>query len=221
MFIGHLGLSFAAKKAAPKVSLGILFLATQFVDLLWPFLLVFDVEKVAVIPGYTKTNAFEFFYFPHTHSLPMGIVWGVVVGSIYWLFKRDAVGAYVIGFCVLSHWFLDLIVHTADLPLTPFSDYKVGLGLWNHVAITLIVEFTIFLTGAYIYSAFTKAKNKIGKWMFWILVILLLVIQLSNTFGPTPSDSIIKMFVSFVALMIIILALAYWVDKNRESAKHK
>jgi hypothetical protein len=218
MFIGHFGLSFAAKKAAPKVSLVTLFIATQFVDLLWPFLLVFHVEKVAIVPGYTKTNALDFLYFPYTHSLLMGVVWGVVVGGIYQLVKRDSRGALVIGLCVLSHWFFDLIVHRTDLPLTPFGDYKVGFGLWNHVALTLIVEFTIFLAGAYIYATFTRAKNKIGKWMLRILVILLLAVQLANTFGPAPSDSIMKLFVSFISLMVIILALAYWVDKNRELA---
>jgi len=221
MFIGHFGISFAAKKAAPKVSLGTLFIATQFVDILWPFLLVFHVEKVAVIPGYTKTNAFEFLYFPFTHSLLMGVIWGAVVGGIYWLFKRDTRGAIVVGFCVLSHWFLDLIVHTADLPLTPFGNYKVGLGLWNHVTITLFVEFAIFLAGAYMYAAFTRSKNRIGKWMLLILVSLLSAVQLANTFGPTPSSSILTLFISFITLMVVIIALAYWVDKNRELAKQK
>jgi hypothetical protein len=221
MFIGHFGLSFAAKRAAPKVSLSTLFIATQFVDILWPFLLVFHVEKVAIIPGYTKTNAFEFLYFPYTHSLLMGVVWGLALGIIHWLFKRDTRGAIVIGLCVLSHWFLDLIVHTADLPLTPFGEYKVGLGLWNHVAITLILEITIFLAGAYIYATFTKAKNKIGQWMLWALVVLLLVVQLANTFGPIPSGSIMTLFVSFITLMVIILTLAYWVDRNRGAAWKK
>jgi membrane-bound metal-dependent hydrolase YbcI (DUF457 family) len=218
MFIGHFGLSFAAKKMAPKVSLGTLFIATQFVDLLWPFLLIFHIEKVEVIPGYTKTNAFEFLYFPYTHSLLMGIVWGLLAGAIYWLFKKDPRGAIVIGLCVLSHWFLDLVVHTADLPLTPFGDYKVGLGLWNHVAITLIIEFALFLAGSYIYADATRAKNKVGKWVLWALVSLLLLVQLANTFGPAPTGSVMNLFISFTTLMVIVLALAYWVDKNREPA---
>jgi hypothetical protein len=218
MFIGHFGLSLAAKKVAPKVSLGTLFIATQFADILWPLLLLFHVEKMAVVPGYTKTNAFEFLYYPYTHSLLMGLVWGIVVGGIYWLFKRDTRGTLVIGFCVLSHWFLDLIVHTTDLPLTPFGDYKVGFGLWNYVAATLIVEFAIFLTGTYIYATFTKAKNKIGSWAFWTLVVVLILFQLANTFGPAPSDSVVNLFVSFTSLVAIIVGLAYWVDRNRELA---
>ena len=215
MFIGHFGLSFAAKKAAPKVSLGTLFIATQFVDILWPLLLVLHVEKVAISPGYTKTNAYEFLYYPYTHSLLMGVVWGLLLGGIYWLFKRDKQGALIVGLCVLSHWFFDLVVHVADLPLTPFSNYKVGLGLWNHVAVTVVLETAIFLIGLYIYSTFTLAKNRIGKWGLWVLVILLLLLYFSNTFGPTPPDSVMLVFVSSTILMGLLISLAYWVDKNR------
>ena len=145
----------------------------------------------------------------------MGIVWGAVVGIIYWLFKKDTRGAIVVGICVLSHWFLDLIVHTADLPLTPFGDTKVGLGLWNHLAITLLIETIIFFAGIYIYASFTKAKNKIGSWGLLSLVILLFVFNLSNTFGPPPPNSVMVLFTSSIILMGIIISLSYWVDKNR------
>jgi len=215
MFLGHFGLSFAAKKAAPKVSLGTLFIATQFVDILWPALLVLHVEKVTITPGYTKTNPYDFLYYPYTHSLFMGVAWGLLLGGIYWLFKRDKQGAIIVGLCVLSHWFLDLIVHAADLPLTPFGDYKVGLGLWNYVALTQILETAIFLAGLYIYSTFTKAKNRTGRWMLWVLVGLLLLLHFSSTFGPTPPNSAMAVFVSSTILMAILISLAYWADRNR------
>ena len=216
MFIGHFGVSFAAKKAAPKVSLATLFIATQFVDILWPLMLVFHIEKVAIIPGYTKTNAFDFLYFPYTHSLLMGFVWGLVVGGIYWLFKRDTRGAVVIGLGVLSHWFLDLVVHVTDLPLSPFGNFKMGFGLWNYVVPTLVIESVIFFGGAYMYASFTRAKNKVGKWAFYALLVLLFAFQLTNTFGPPPPDSIMVLFVSFMIMMSLIIGLAWWVDKNRE-----
>jgi membrane-bound metal-dependent hydrolase YbcI (DUF457 family) len=217
MFIGHFAVSLAAKKAAPKVSLATLFFATQFVDFLWPFLLLMNVEKVAIVPGHTEANALEFLYYPYTHSLLMGIVWGAVVGAMYWLIKKDSKGAIIIGLCVLSHWFLDLIVHTVDLPLA-FGDYKMGFGLWNNVMMTLIVETLLFLVGVYIYATFTKPKNKIGKWAFVGFVIFLILFNVSNTFGPAP-PSIMMLASSFIILMIVIIALAYWVDKNREVAK--
>jgi hypothetical protein len=52
VFLGHYGVALAAKKAAPRTSLGSLVLAAQFVDLLWPFLLLAEVEHVRVGPGY-------------------------------------------------------------------------------------------------------------------------------------------------------------------------
>lgn len=216
MFLGHFGLSFAARKVAPTVSLGTLFIATQFVDIIWPLLLVLHIEKVAISPGYTETNAYEFLYYPYTHSLFMCVVWGIIVGSIYWLFKKDRQGAVIVGLCVLSHWFLDLIVHVADLPLTPFSDYKVGLGLWNHRTLTLILEMAIFFGGVYVYATFTKARNRVGAWTFGILVALLLILHLANTFGPAPPDSPMIVFVSSTILMTILISMAYWVDRNRE-----
>jgi hypothetical protein len=103
MFIGHFALSFAAKKAAPAVSLGTLFIATQFVDIVWPFFLLFNIERVAIVPGYTQSNAIEFLYFPNTHSLLAGLSWGAVLGLVYWLLKGDRQRAIVIGLCVLSH----------------------------------------------------------------------------------------------------------------------
>lgn len=46
MNIGHFGNGFAAKKKAPGVSLGLLFIAAQFLDLLWPSLLLLGAEHV-------------------------------------------------------------------------------------------------------------------------------------------------------------------------------
>src|SRR4051812_12902812 len=129
MFIGHFGLSFAAKKVAPRVSLAALFVATQLVDIIWPLLLLFNVEKVAVTPGYTVMNPLEFIHYPYTHSLLMGAAWAIAAGVIYFFIKKDQRGALIIAICVISHWFLDVVVHIADLPLTPFSYDKVGFGL--------------------------------------------------------------------------------------------
>ena len=51
MFIGHFGLAFGAKKAAPAVSLGALFAACQLADLLWPTLLLLGYERVEIQAG--------------------------------------------------------------------------------------------------------------------------------------------------------------------------
>lgn len=216
MFIGHFGLSFAAKKIAPKVSLATLFLATQLVDIIWPILVMMKIEKVIITPGYTKVSAFDFIYYPYTHSLFMGLVWGIVTAVIYALIKKDNRGAIVVGLCVLSHWFFDLIVHRADLPISPFSDYKVGLGTWNNVAATLIIESAIFFGGLWIYNSITIAKNKIGKWGLWALSAILVLVTISNTFSPTPAEVSTTLLSSSLVLMIILIFVAGWIDRNRE-----
>ncbi len=53
MFIGHFALGFGAKKFAPQVSLGILFLACQLADLIWPNLVLFGIETLEIQPGAT------------------------------------------------------------------------------------------------------------------------------------------------------------------------
>ena len=53
MFLGHYALAFGAKRIAPTVSLGTLFMACQFADLLWPSLLLLGLERVEIDPGNT------------------------------------------------------------------------------------------------------------------------------------------------------------------------
>jgi hypothetical protein len=69
LFIGHHGVAFAATKAAPKVSLGTLFLATMWLDLVWPVFLLLGVETVEIRPGMTKVTPFDFISYPWSHSL--------------------------------------------------------------------------------------------------------------------------------------------------------
>ena len=82
MFIGHFGVALAAKKLAPRTSLGALVLAVQFADLLWPILLLAGIEHVEIVPGITKVSPFDFTDYPISHSLLMLFVWSLVVGGI-------------------------------------------------------------------------------------------------------------------------------------------
>ncbi len=69
MFIAHFGVGFAAKKFAPALSLGALMIASQFLDLLWPSLLLLDVEQVRIYPGITAVTPLDFYNYPISHSL--------------------------------------------------------------------------------------------------------------------------------------------------------
>ncbi|HSC37261.1 MAG TPA: hypothetical protein VLD19_05310 [Chitinophagaceae bacterium] len=220
MFIGHYGLAFGVKKAAPGISLGLLFIATQFADILWPFLLVFNVEQVNLTPGPASVTPYVFTYYPFSHSLLMGVVWGLLAALLYWLIKRNTRNAVIIGLCVLSHWFLDLIVHLPDLPLAPGMTAKLGLGAWKSVALTQVLEGIFFVGGVFLYVRSTTPKNKIGKWGLPVLIALLLLVHLSSLFGTSSSPSLMGLFVSFNIFQLVVVLLAFWVDKNRISTVH-
>lgn len=215
MFIGHFGVGLGAKKPAPRVSLGTLFLAAQFLDLLWPTFLLLGWEHVVIQPGNTKLTPLSFVYYPFSHSFLMALAWSLLLGIIYFFIKHNSRSSVVVGLCVLSHWLLDLLVHRPDLPLLPGNSLKVGLSLWNYPVIAITLESLIFITGIFLYVKATKPKNKVGSICFWALILFLVIIYVSNLFGPTPTS--VKAIAWAAESQWILVAWAYWADKNRIS----
>jgi hypothetical protein len=119
MFSGHIGLSFAAKRAAPRVSLATLVLAAQWLDTLWPIFLLLGVEHVRIDPGNTRLTPLDFYDYPWTHSAVMAAAWGVAFGAAHFARKRSLRDAALLAGLVLSHWVLDFLTHGPDLPLWP------------------------------------------------------------------------------------------------------
>lgn len=213
MFIGHFGLGLASKKIDNVPSLGTYFLAAQFLDLLWPFFLLIGLEEVKIDPGNTVLTPLNFVYYPFSHSLFAALIWSILFGLIYFLIKKNIKASITLGVLVLSHWILDFFVHKPDLPITPWSNLKVGLGIWNSIGLTIFIEFIIFIAGIYFYIKATGAKNKKGKYGFWSLIVFLIIIYISNIFGsPPPSQNAIAIVGFFQWILII---WAYWIDKNR------
>jgi hypothetical protein len=58
MFVGHFAIGFAAKRAAPKVSLGTLILAAAFSDAVWIVFFASGIEQVVIQPGIMVANRF-------------------------------------------------------------------------------------------------------------------------------------------------------------------
>jgi len=217
MFIGHFAMGMGAKPLAPKTSLGTLFLATQFIDLLWPIFLLLGLESVAIEEGNTVVTPLDFTSYPISHSLLMVLAWGLLFSIIYNQLQKYTKGALVLGLLVISHWFLDLIVHRPDLPLFPGDSPMVGLGLWNSLIGTALVEGLLFVAGIFIYLTSTKAKNKKGIIGFWALIAFLTLINISNLAGPPPPD--VNMIAWAGMLQWLLVIWAYWIDHNRMMSK--
>ena len=214
MFIGHFGAGFTGKKFSKSASLGTYFMAAQWIDLIWPVLLLLGIEKAEIKLGISAVTPLDFTYYPFTHSLFGVIVWGVLFAAVYFLIRKKLKNALILGVLVVSHWFLDLLVHIPDLPLFPGYNLKVGLGIWNSLAATLIVEGLIFVVGVYLYFQTTKAKNKTGLYSLVGLIVFLVLMYVANLVGPPP-DSIEAIGIVGNAQWLIIL-WGYWIDKNRK-----
>ena len=214
MFIGHFAVGLGAKRFAPAVSLGTLFLACQFADLLWPLLVLAGIERVAVRPGTTVVTPLAFLSYPFSHSLMAGAVWGLLFAWVYvWLRKcRPSVGV-VLAFVVVSHWVLDALTHGPDMPVLISGPLRVGLGLWNSYAATILVEGLIFAVGLALYVRSTRAVDRTGSGALWSFVGVLLVIYAANLFGPPPPSG---MAAAWSALaMWLLVAWGYWIDRHR------
>jgi hypothetical protein len=213
MFIGHFAVAFAAKKAAPKVPLGALFIGAQFLDLLWPVCVLMGLETVRIHPGDTAVTPLEFVSYPWSHSLLLAIFWGVLLGFAVLLTRSSKAGAAVAALLVVSHWVLDWITHRPDLQLWPGSPSRYGLGLWNSLPWTLAVEGALFVAGIALYARATAASSRAGRWGLWLLVGFLAAIYLASVFGPTPPSAEAVAW-SGVGMWLLVF-WGYWLDGRR------
>ncbi|HEY1951851.1 MAG TPA: metal-dependent hydrolase [Gemmatimonadaceae bacterium] len=213
MFLGHYGLALAGKRATPRTSLGTLTFAAEFLDELWPILLLLGIERVAIDPTRSKVSPLDFIYYPYSHSLLMSIVWGALIGVAYYLLTKYPRGALVVGLMVVSHWILDLPMHMGDLPLWPgASSPKVGWGWWSYLPLTYIVEFTIYFAGVYVYARATRPRDRIGRWGLWAYVVVLAVLYLASN-GPPPAT--VRALAWTTLLIWLFIPWAWWIDKHR------
>jgi hypothetical protein len=214
MFLGHFALAFGAKHVAPAVSLGTLFLACQFADLLWPTLVVLGLEVVEVDPGNTLVTPLNFVSYPYSHSLVMLLGWSALFALAYFLVRgRQVVAMATLAALVFSHYILDVITHRPDLPITIGGEARLGLGLWNYPGTTLAVESALFIIGAAFYTSVTRARDGVGRIGLWALIVTLVAIYFAALYGPPPPSSQAVAIAGHLTWLFVLWA--YWVDRHR------
>jgi hypothetical protein len=107
---------------------------------------------------------------------------------------------------------LDLATHRPDLPLYP-GGAKVGLGLWNSVVGTLVVEVAMFVAGLWLYLGSTRASDGVGRFGFWALVLLIVLVYLSSFTSPPPAS--VAALAGFGMAGWLPPFWAWWVDRHR------
>ena len=220
MFLGHYALAFGAKRIAPAVSLGTLFLACQFADLLWPSLVLLGLERVEIDPGNTLVTPLNFVSYPYSHSLVMLLVWAAVFALLYRAVRGPRpVAMATVAALVFSHFVLDVITHRPDMPITVGGGQKIGLGLWNYPGTTLAVESAMFLAGLALFVRATREKDRKGQIGLLALIATLAAVYFAALYGPPPPHARAVAIVGHLSWLFVVWA--YWIDRHREPRTHR
>lgn len=207
MFLGHFAVALAAGRREKHLRLGTGFLAAQWPDAIWPAFLLAGIERVSIVPGDTAFTPLRFDHYPWSHSLVAVAAWAALFAAVIFARTRSRTASALAAVLVLSHWVLDVASHRPDLPVG-LDGPMLGLGLWNSVAATVIVETALF-AGAVAYYARARPTGK----GFWALIAVLALIYVANIVGPPP-PSVTAVAVSCLVLMPVLF---YW--GNRAGAQ--
>lgn len=219
MFIGHIAVGLASKRAAPRASLGPLMLAALFIDLLAGLFELVGWEHFTVLTGQSSTFLnLSFDYYPLSHSLLATTIWATVLAVFYRWMTGYRRGSAVVWTVVMSHWLLDAVTHRPDLALYPGSEVWVGLGLWAHPVWTVIFESALFALGIWIYARSTESLDGIGRWGLWSMVVFLSALYTLAVFeSPSPQTSTVDIILASMIIGCGTVGWCWWFDGHRRA----
>lgn len=212
MFIGHFAPALIAAARPRAAGLGTLFVAAQLVDIGFAALLIPGIEAMRIVPGITAMNPMDLHHMPYTHSLLGALIWAMTFGAIVWFATRRREAAIAAALVVVSHWFIDLLVHIPDLTLYG-APPKLGLGLWNHPLIAMPLEILLIGSAFLYYLRRTEASG--GNRRLWVLAGLLAFAQAVDWFGPKEPVYSLAVPATMLFAYSLLSGTAAWAGANR------
>ena len=169
IYLAHLAVALAAKTKTDRVPVWALVLAAYSNDILKLGFRAIGLENngssyIDIEQGITITTPANM---PWSHGLFMSVVWSALAAVIAYLIYRDRRTASIIGLVVISHWVLDFIVHSPELPLLFNGSPMVGLGLWmtpQGFGISIFLEICILAGGIGLFLIHSRRRSvSVGK----------------------------------------------------------
>ncbi len=223
MLVGHIGVGLAVKAIEPRMKLGTMLAAALFVDIVFFLLVLCGAEHIVVPPDYAVRPVLGF-DFPYSHSL-LGTFLLSVLAALAWALwggrRARRHGAYwdgiaLIAAAVFSHWLLDFVVHTPDMPLVPGGE-GLGLGLWRHQPWALIVELALAVAG---FAAFAlRSPLPLGRKLVVAGMVAVaggFTVEGAFGYAALPEPSVIAL--SSLVLIGLSIAVAAWADWSRRTS---
>lgn len=211
MFIGHFAPAFVAAAVSPRSPrLGTLFVAAQLVD--WGFFTfaLLGVEHMRIDPGASAMVPFDLYDMPYTHSLIGAGIWALACLAIVAILRRSLIAGALAGAVVVSHWFVDWLVHIPDLTLDG-QPPKFGLGLWDVPWVAIPLELGLTIGAFWFYLR--RTRGPVGPPA--VLLGALLLLQAINWFAPHPEAAGPFLYLQALLAYAVLTGLAMWVGENR------
>jgi hypothetical protein len=196
------------------VKLWHLFVATQFVDVLWAIFVLAGVEHARVVPGFTASNDLDLWDMPYSHSVAATAFWALFTFVVWALVSKapSRTGdAAVLAVAVASHFAADFIVHAGDLPVFAAQGPKLGLGLWHHRELALLVEVTLFAAASlwwWLPRAAHPSSRPVGA-----MLASLTAVAAASFYIPTP-PSPAAMAILGLGTYAACAAMASWAERK-------
>jgi hypothetical protein len=207
MFIGHYAVGFVLRKKSTDIPLWLIFISVQFVDILAFLFILLGIEHIKYNPSSNPFLRTIIEYVPYSHSFVANVLLSFIVFLLSWKLKSKEWGV-ILSAGVLSHWFLDTLVHLPDMPLF-HNSLKVGLGLWKFPIVAFLLELSLLvIAGYYLLAGYKKRKRHI------ILMLLLSAGFLSMFFAPEAEATPVQASIVSLSLYAIFTTLAFWGDRE-------
>lgn len=222
MGIGHIAVGIGLKKADRRINAGILVFAALFADFLLGVFVFLGFEDYFVPPNFATLHSLQF-EFPYSHGLAASLGWAgaaALAALLLWP-KRDsrrARLALIVAAAVFSHFLLDALVHTAELPVWGPDSRKLGLGLLNHFRIEAGLELLMTAVALGIYLCSAGHAGRLGRYGMVVLMALLAVVTVGGQALATSVPSRTALAADWVIFPAVVAALVFWLDRKRVAA---
>ncbi len=210
MFLGHVGVALAAKRAAPRASLGTLLLAATLPDAVWAVLCPTGLDRTGIAPVLMTAVRPDFGTDSFSHSLLFALVMAVICGLGYLSLRHNARAAVVIGALVLSHPLLDAPGGYTHVTLFPGT---APLPLRGLLPVLLVLESALLLAGLIIYLRSTRARDHFGSWGLGTTLVVELALFAAALFPPHPLE--VQALALATLGTFLFAPLAFWIDRHR------
>jgi hypothetical protein len=209
MFVGHLGVGLALRRAEDQVSLGVPFAAVLLLDFLLGLFVWLGVERVIVPDDYSRLRCLRF-DFPCSHGLVSSLAWSALASG--------ATAAAVVALAVFSHFPCDALEHPPELPLAGPGSSVVGLGLWNHLGVALGVEAALLAAGLALYLGAGAHPGRPRRLALVVAMVALAALAFGGQALSSAPPSTTAHVVAWLTLPVALGLFGLWIDRPSREA---